>query len=212
MRKRDVAGQGKSIGQLSTRARRWMSELKSSVSHLIAPPGPAPKLIFDQLEPRMLLSADPVVIDLTSLQPHQSTHAVVVQLLNEVSTTGDQTVNIERVQTVDANNPTNVLSSQVVNPGSNITIKTGSGNDSVTIDLSKLQPAGTQPTINVVGGGGDVTLSVIEQPGQSAGWHLQGNNAGYVDGAVQVAFTGVDHLVGGGTDTLYGSATDTRWR
>jgi hypothetical protein len=66
-----------------------MSELKSSVSHLVAPPGPAPKLIFDQLEPRMLLSADPVVVDLTSLQPQQPTHAVVVRLLNEVATTGD---------------------------------------------------------------------------------------------------------------------------
>src|ERR1700761_5306306 len=138
MRKRDVSGQGKSVGQLSKRARRWMSELKSSVSHLVAPSGPPPKLVFDQLEPRMLLSADPVIVDLSSLQPHQQpVHAVVVQLLNDVTTTNNQTVNVERVQVVDASNPTNVLSSQVVNPGSNITVQTGSGNDSVTIDLSK---------------------------------------------------------------------------
>jgi hypothetical protein len=188
-----------------------MSELKSSVSHLIAPPGPAPKLIFDQLEPRMLLSADPVVIDLTSLQPHQSTHSVVVQLLNEVSTTGDQTVNIERVQTVDANNPATVLSSQVVNPGSNITVVTGKGNDKVTIDLSSLPQSANQTNISVVGGGGDVTLSVIEQGGKSANWQLDGNGAGHVDGAIQVSFTGVDHLIGGGADTLQGSAADTSW-
>jgi hypothetical protein len=188
-----------------------MSELKSSVSHLVAPPGPAPKLIFDQLEPRMLLSADPVVVDLTSLQPHQPTHSVVVQLLNEVSTTGDQTVNIERVQTFDANNPTNVLSSQVVGPGSNITVVTGKGNDKVMIDLSSLPQSANQTNISVVGGGGDVTLSVIEPGGKSANWQLDGNGAGHVDGAIQVSFTGVDHLIGGGTDTLQGSAADTNW-
>ena len=91
-----------------------MAGLKSSVSHLVTPSGPPPKLIFDQLEPRMLMSADPVVIDLSALHPVQPTNDVVVRLLNQVVTTGNQTTNIERVEAVDANNPANVLSSQVV--------------------------------------------------------------------------------------------------
>lgn len=99
-----------------------MAGLKSSVSHLVTPSGPPPKLIFDQLEPRMLMSADPVVIDLSALHPVQPTNDVVVRLLNQVVTTGNQTTNIERVEAVDANNPANVLSSQVVPTGSNVTV------------------------------------------------------------------------------------------
>jgi len=209
MRKRDVAGHGKSFGQLSKSARAWMAGLKSSVSHLVTPSGPAPKLIFDQLEPRMLMSADPVVIDLSALHPTQPTHDVVVRLLNEVVTTGDQTVNIERVQAVDANNPATVLSSQVVPTGSNVTVLAGQGNK-ITLDLSSVPPSTPQPQFSVVGGGGD-TLSVIENSTQPVGWHLDGGGAGHIDGAVQVAFTGVDHLVGNGADTLYGSAADTSW-
>src|SRR5258708_2256119 len=212
MRKRDVAGQGKPLGQLSKSARQFMAGFKSSVSHVVARSGPAPKLIFDQLEPRMLMSADPVVIDLSALHPAQPTHDVVVRLLNEVVTTGDQTVNIERVQAVDANNPATVLSSQVVPPGSNVTVLTGQGNNKVTLDLSAAPPSTAQPKFSVVGGGGDVTLSVIENSTQPLGWHLDGGGAGHIDGPVQVAFAGVDHLVGHGADTLYGSAADTSWR
>jgi hypothetical protein len=210
MRKRDVTGQGKPIGQLSRTARQWMAGLKSSVSHLVTPSGPPPKLIFDQLEPRMLMSADPVVIDLSALHPVQPTNDVVVRLLNDVVTTGNQTTNIERVEAVDANNPANVLSSQVVPTGSNVTVIAAPGNNTITFDLSSLPPAATQPQFNVVGNG-NVTLGVIENTGQSAGWHLNGGGAGQIDGQVQIGFTGVDHLIGGGADTLYGSATDTSW-
>src|SRR5260370_19593712 len=81
MRKRDVAGQGKPLGQLSKSARQFMAGLKSSVSHLVTPSGPAPKLIFDQLEPRMLMSADPVVIDPSAPPPAQPTPDAGVPLL-----------------------------------------------------------------------------------------------------------------------------------
>ena len=221
MRKRNAAKQPKSArhkpagqkpaGQLSRTARQWISGLKSSVSHLVSPAGPPPRLIFDQLEPRMLMSADPVVIDLQALQPTQPTHDVVVRLLNEVVTTGNQTTNIESVQTFDASNPATVLSSQIVPTGSNVTVLAGKGNDTITLDLSAAPASTTQPQFNVVGGGGNVSLGVIENASQSVSWHLDGGGAGQVDGPVQVGFTGVNHLLGGGADTLYGSATDTSW-
>jgi hypothetical protein len=112
------------------------------VSDLVTPSGPPPKLIFDQLEPRMLMSADPVVIDLSALQP---THDVVVRLLNQVVTTNNQTTNIERVEAVDANNPANVLSSQVIPTGSNVTVLAGQGSNNITLDLSGAPPSTTQP-------------------------------------------------------------------
>src|SRR3984957_8189833 len=163
MRKRNAAKQRKSaeqkpVGQKSARqlsktARQWISGLKSSVSHLVSPAGPPPRLIFDQLEPRMLMSADPVVIDLSALQPAQPTHDVVVRLLNEVVTTGNQTTNIESVEAVDATNPANVLSSQVVPTGSNVTVLAGQGSNNITLDLSGAPQSTTQPQFNVVGGG-----------------------------------------------------------
>src|SRR3984885_14225131 len=211
MRKRDVVGQGKSINQLSRTARQWMAGLKSSVSHLVTPSGPPPKLIFDQLEPRILVSAVPVVIVLSARQPAQPTHDVVVRLLNQVVTTNNQTTNIERVEAVDANNPANVLSSQVIPTGSNVTVLAGQGSNNITLGLSGAPQSTTQPQFNVVGGGANVTLGVIENSAQSVGWHLDGGGAGTIDGLVQVGFTGVNHLVGGGADTLYGSTTDTSW-
>ena len=46
------------------RARRKRdSGLRSSISRLVRPPGPPPKLIFDQLEARLLMSADPVLVE-----------------------------------------------------------------------------------------------------------------------------------------------------
>jgi hypothetical protein len=188
-----------------------MSGLKSSVSHLVTPAGPPPRLIFDQLEPRMLMSADPVVIDLSALQPAQPTHDVVVRLLNEVVTTGNQTTNLERVETVDAGNPASVLSTQVVPTGSNVTVLAGQGSNKITLDLSAAPQSTPQPQFSVVGGGANVTLSVIENSAQPVGWHLDGGGAGTIDGSVQVGFTGVNHLLGGGADTLYGAATDTSW-
>src|SRR5258708_21124203 len=95
MRKRDVAGQGKPLGQLSKSARQFMAGLKSSVSHLVTPSGPAPKLIFDQLEPRLLMSADPVVIDLSALHPPQTTPDVAVRVFDEILSTPPQTAQIE---------------------------------------------------------------------------------------------------------------------
>ena len=187
-----------------------MLGLKSSVSHLVTPSGPPPKLIFDQLEPRMLMSADPVVIDLSALHPVQPTNDVVVRLLNDVVTTNNQSTNVERVEAVDANNPANVLSSQVVPTGSNVTVIAGQGSSTITLDLSSVPASATQPQFNIVGGG-NLTLGVIENSAQSVGWHLDGGGAGTIDGPVQVGFTGVNHLLGGGADTLYGSATDTSW-
>jgi hypothetical protein len=104
-----------------------------------------------------------------------------------------------------------LLSSQIVPTGSNVTVLAGKGNDTITLDLSAAPPNTTQPQFSVVGGGGDVSLSVTENAAQSVGWHLDGGGAGHIDGSVQVGFTGVDHLLGGGADTLYGSATDTSW-
>ncbi|MDV6321458.1 LEPR-XLL domain-containing protein, partial [Chromohalobacter sp. HP20-39] len=83
---------------------KWASRLKSSISRLVHPPGPPPKLIFDPLEQRLLMSADPVVVDLSAIQPAQQNHDVLVRFLDQVVTTNEQTQHIQRIETVDRNN------------------------------------------------------------------------------------------------------------
>jgi hypothetical protein len=78
-------GHPKTGAQSSTSRRKWIAGLKSSISRVVQPPGPPPKLIFDQLEPRLLMSADPVVVDLSALQPAQQNHDVLVRVLDEVA-------------------------------------------------------------------------------------------------------------------------------
>lgn len=192
--------------------RKWASRLKSSISRLVHPPGPPPKLIFDPLEQRLLMSADPVVVDLSAIQPAQQNHDVLVRFLDQVVTTNEQTQHIQRIETVDRNNPNTVLSSQVVAEGSSVRIVGGAGNDRITLDVSSLPDGAAKPQVEVIGAGGNDTLSVIAKPDQAANWRLDGQGGGSIDGAAAVAFSSIENLDGGGEDdTIFGSTLDTNW-
>ena len=41
--------------------------------------------MMESLEPRLLMSADPVVVDLSALQPAQQNHDVLVRVLDQAS-------------------------------------------------------------------------------------------------------------------------------
>ncbi|WP_295849518.1 LEPR-XLL domain-containing protein [Tardiphaga sp.] len=96
-------------GQPAKRAQSRMSRFKSSISRLIPPPGAASKLLFDQLEPRLLMSADPLLIDLSTLQPGHHDHDVIVRVLDEVVTIDNQTQHLQRIEAIDRNNPAKIF-------------------------------------------------------------------------------------------------------
>ncbi len=73
----------------------------------------AGKLHFDPLEPRLLMSADVLAIDLGHLQPAQHQHDLLVQMVTDTVQVGNQAQSVQRVQIVDqdANNAVLFLSS-----------------------------------------------------------------------------------------------------
>jgi hypothetical protein len=60
-----------------------------------------------------------------------------------------------------------------------------------------------------INAGGSGTVSI--NAGVAESWQLDGGGAGQAAGPVQIAFTGVDHLIGSGADTLSGATTDNNW-
>ena len=192
--------------------RKWDSGLRSSISRLVRPPGPPPKLIFDQLEARLLMSADPVLVDLSALQPAQQNHDVLVRFLDEVVTIGDQTQHLQRIEAVDRNNPGTVLSSQVIADGSAVKVVGGSGNDHVTLDLSSLGDSRrSQRSMSpAVAEAIPCRWSRMRTSTPTGIW--TGRAAEQIDGAAQIEFSNFHHIDGGAEDdTIFGSTIDNNW-
>ena len=108
--------------------------LKSSAAKLFMPPGGrrAP-LLFDALESRLLLSATPLAIDLTTQLPAQQDHQVLVRLVDTVQQTQTTAATQQRIEIVDQASGTVLASSDAGNT-SNVAIAGGAGNDQLTID------------------------------------------------------------------------------
>src|SRR5215470_15639516 len=191
-----------------SRLRRLASFLKSSATRRAMPPARASKLLFDPLEPRLMLNAD-LGINLATVDPSHATHDVVIRLVEETSTVATETVSQSRVEVVDQSQPSHVLASGALFDINQLSIVNGPGGDRVTIDLASF--AGHQAPAISIAGSGATTLALNTD--QTANWHLDGHGGGTVDaGGLQIAFSGIAQLAGGqGTDTIYGATTDTNW-
>src|ERR1700730_2571440 len=64
------------------------------------------RLVFDPLEPRLLLSADVLAVNLAAHDPgpQAADHSIIVQMVQETQQVNAQTVSVQRVQVVDQNN------------------------------------------------------------------------------------------------------------
>src|ERR1700686_2341104 len=111
------------------------------------------RLVFDPLEPRLLLSADVLAINLAhDAGPQAADHSVIVQMVQETQQVNAQTVSVQRVRVVDQSNNA-VLAFGDISEISAISIVGGAGNDNLTIDTQSF--AGhTAPTISFDGGAG----------------------------------------------------------
>src|SRR5262249_27620263 len=58
-------------------------------------------LLFDPLEPRLLLSADVLSVNLAQTAAVHQDHNLVVQMVTEAVQTGDTSQNVQRVEVVD---------------------------------------------------------------------------------------------------------------
>ncbi|MFN3348008.1 beta strand repeat-containing protein, partial [Pseudorhodoplanes sp.] len=187
-----------------------MTALKSSAAHVVPRRGRAPQLVLDPLEPRLMLNADVLALDLPSYDPGRQDHDLLVRLVEDIKTVDNQSVAVQRIEIVDRTDPSHVLAAADFDGISRIAILGGAGDDRITIDTDSF--AGFDaPGIVFSGGAGVDTLSLVGSA--ASDWHLDGQGGGTVSGPLHVEFSGVERLeAGSGTDTLHGSVSDTDWQ
>ncbi|HTB43086.1 MAG TPA: LEPR-XLL domain-containing protein, partial [Acetobacteraceae bacterium] len=155
------------------------------------------RLVFEQLEPRVLLSADALTVALSGDAAHPMAHDVVVEAVSQHLPTTDS-VTVQMVQVVDLSANNQVLASGALGTISNIQITSGTGNTSLTVDTASFGAA-KAPAITFTGGNGNNTLAVTGN--NETDWAITGNNAGSVTGSAAISFTGVSNLSGGADNT-----------
>jgi len=202
--------------------RRLASAFRSSVCRGVAP-ARVSKLIFDPLEPRLLLNADMQVLtlDLNILPVISPTHSVVVQLVNEVATANSQTAATPQIEIFDANNPNQgaLWKSGSLSQISALSI-VGTGKDQVTINVASFAGQNS-PQILFTGEGANETLSVgnsVDQNNQPQinSWYIGADANGAASGSIQAGTLEIDFytttgLQGDGKDTLSVPNSDSKW-
>ncbi|MEP6563584.1 MAG: LEPR-XLL domain-containing protein, partial [Mesorhizobium sp.] len=159
------------------------------------------RLIFDPLEPRLLLNAD-LNVNLATDGPNVD-HEILVRLLEEVQTVNNVATTIQQVQIIDQTDGGKVLAFGDLSTMNSISITGGTGNDTLKIDEDSFGTHTLVPVISFGGAGGND--KVVFDSSANAAWTLSGNNAGSINGAhVDVAFTGTENLKGadGNNDTF----------
>ena len=168
------------------------------------------RLILDPLEPRVLLNADTLAVQVAAL-PHQTqAHDVLVRMVNDTITVGAQTQTVQRVQVVDQTSGGAILAMGDLSEIRAVAIAVTSGSDTITLDLNSFG-ANTMPKFQVQGDG--MTALAIAHATGTVGWQVNGDGSGSVTGAgAAVGFTGVSGVTGGGDDVLNGPSPNTTWQ
>lgn len=169
------------------------------------------RLLFDPLEPRLLLSADVLTVDLGQLPSAHQDHNLVVEMVTQTQQVGDVTEDVQRVQIIDQAQNNAVLAFGDLSLIKQINIigdTQGTTANSVHIDVDSFGGLAL-PTISFAGGGGANSLK-IDHDGGTETWQIDAPGSGQASGLADVTFTNVQQLIGGGGgDVLAGSAADT---
>jgi len=155
------------------------------------------RLVFEALEPRVLLSADALTVALGGDAAHPMAHDVVVEAVTQALPNTEHTT-VQMVQVVDIAANNQVLASGQLGSVSGIKITSGTGNTNLTVDTASFGKV-TVPTITFTGGNGNNTLAVTGS--KTTDWNITGNDAGTVTGSAAITFTGVSNLSGGADNT-----------
>jgi hypothetical protein len=175
--------------------------------------------VFDALEPRVLLNADVLAVQLATMPNDTQAHDVLVQMVDQAVQVGTRTQMIQRVQVLDAANGNAVLAFGDLASISQISIQGASGPNQITINEDSFG-ANALPAISIAAGPDTAQNSLtIEHSKTSAplDWQVNGDGSGTVTAEstanpLSVTFTGVGNLAGGaGEDILHGPAPNTTW-
>src|SRR5262249_35662980 len=160
----------------------------------LARPARQSKLVFDPLEPRLLMSADPLVVDLAALNPGHAENDLLVRLMDETQIVNDTPTVRQQVQVVEhaGTDAERVIAAADPDEISKISILGGPGADRVTIDVASFGDHQV-PNVSFDGKGGHDTL-IIDSP-SAADWFSDGSGSGHVvAGPVHVDFAGIESL------------------
>ncbi|MEA2728336.1 MAG: hypothetical protein QOF70_2811, partial [Acetobacteraceae bacterium] len=159
----------------------------------------AAKLVFEALEPRVLLSADPLSVALGGDAAHPLAHDVIIQEVTQPATSRDHTT-VQMIQVVEQGPKPQVLASVAAANVSSIHITSGTGDTKLTVDTASFGKTAL-PSITFAGGNGNNTLTVTGP--HETDWDITGANSGAVKGSASIAFTGVSNLTGGTNANIF---------
>ena len=168
------------------------------------------RLAFEPLEPRLLLNADVLAVNLTqAIGAPPIDHSLIVQLVHQTEQVKQQAVTVQVVQVVDQSSGNAVLAFGRLQEISAISIVGGAGNNTLTIDAASFaghdrdHDRDQAPTISFDGGTGH--NNIIFDNTRNTNWTLTGANQGTVrGGGVNLSFQNVGDLTGAANnkDTL----------
>src|SRR4051794_17817944 len=155
---------------------RWFSPRMASRSVVPA----HQRLVVEALESRLLLNADVLALDLSQSPGHVAQdHQLLVQLVQDTTQTQANAVAVQNVQIVDQSNGNAVLVFGALSDIAAISINTGNGNNTVTIDADSFKNV-LAPSISLQGGDGQNNL--VFDTSANAQWALTGKDTGKVEG------------------------------
>lgn len=147
------------------------------------------RIIFDALEPRLLMNADVLGINLATQNDDGLSHDMIVRLVEENQQIDARSVTTQRVEIRDRTGGA-LLAFGDLAEISAISIQGGGGNDTLTIDAASFGNV-TLPAISFDGGAGDDR--VVFDATADTTWTVDGDNAGRVG---SVTFTNTENLTG----------------
>ena len=163
------------------------------------------RLVVEALESRLLLNADVLALDLSQSPGHVAQdHQLLVQLVQDTTQTQANSVAVQNVQIVDQSNGNAVLAFGALKDISAISINTGNGNNTVTVDANSFKSV-LAPSISLQGGDGQNNLVFDTAANANTQWTLDGKDSGKVDSnGLQVQFNNFENLTGAANnqDTL----------
>ena len=195
------------LGKAGRKAGSVKADLLDPRRIVAEPKRRAGRIEFDPLEPRVLMSADPLIVNLALLQATSQNHDVVLRVAEAATSTPASPARI--VEIVDRANNNARLAFGDLTKVSSVQIVAGAGANTITVDAGKIGGKGL-PSVDVQGGGASTAL-VIDDSSTPETWALKSLKSGVATGGVQVSFAGVDALSGSGSDILTGFAADLTW-
>src|SRR5262245_5929195 len=145
-------------------------------------PQPSRPMLFEPLEPRLLLAATPLPVDMATLPA--LAHEVTVRVIDDAGTA--------TVEIIDGSDQ--VLESRALVDTSDVAITGDAAQDDTVIIDDSARPL----SISFAAGGGSDTLV---GPNAESTWTLTGAGEGTIGPGI--SFTGVENLVGGSADDQF---------